>query len=202
MKRLPILFTAAMLAVLSCKKNNTAEAAVPPPAPATEVKKAVLEHSVTNIKGEQQPLSVYKGKVLLIVNTASKCGFTPQYGPLEELYKKYKAKGFEVLAFPSNDFGGQEPLSEPEVESFCSTQYGVTFPLFAKVHAKGPDQSPLYRTLTETPSAEIKGEVRWNFTKFLVDRSGKVVARYEPVVDPLNAKLIADVERLLAEPAK
>ncbi len=186
------------LAAASCGRPREA-AAQPPPAGPTET--AVLSHTVTNIQGEPVKLSSYAGKVLLIVNTASECGFTPQYAPLQTLRERFQARGFEVLAFPSNDFGGQEPGSSKEIQEFCSTRYKVTFPLFAKVHAKGPEIAPLYRTLTEATREGIRGEVRWNFTKFLVNRKGEVIARFEPVVDPLNEGLVSAVEKALAEPA-
>jgi glutathione peroxidase len=158
----------------------------------------MINHTVQSINGEAVELSSYRGRTLLIVNTASECGFTPQYEGLEKLYETYKDRGLVVLGFPSNDFGGQEPGSAEEIVTFCKKSYGVTFPLFAKIHAKGPEIAPLYKTLTEDTPAGIKGEVRWNFTKFLVDRQGAVVARFEPKVTPQSAELTAAVETTLS----
>ncbi len=157
----------------------------------------MIEHTVQTLKGETVALSTYRGKALLIVNTASECGYTPQYDGLEKLYQAYKDRGLVVLGFPSNDFGGQEPGTAEEIGAFCRKNYGVTFPLFAKVHAKGAEIAPLYKTLTEDTGAGIRGEVRWNFTKFLVDPKGDVVARFEPKVEPQARELVAAVEKAL-----
>lgn len=148
--------------------------------------------------GTERSLAAYRGKALLVVNTASRCGFTPQYEGLEKLAQRYRARGFEVLAFPANDFLGQEPGTDAEIRSFCSLKYGNTFPLFSKIHVKGKDIAPLYAWLTrESP---FPGDVSWNFAKFLVDPTGKVVARFEPKTDPLEAKLVAAVEAALPKP--
>ena len=145
--------------------------------------------------GSEKPLSSYKGKVLLIVNTASECGFTPQYKGLEELYQKYRDRGLEVLAFPANNFGSQEPGSDPEIRQFCTLKYHVSFPLFAKTSVKGADINPLYRYLTSRSGFD--GDITWNFNKFLVDRSGKVVARYDSKVEPMSPELVKEIEKLL-----
>lgn len=134
---------------------------------------------------------------MLIVNTASKCGYTPQYAGLQKLHERFADDGLAVIAFPSNDFGNQEPGSPAEIKTFCEDTYKVSFPLMAKVHTKGPDQAPVYRTLTEDTSDGIRGEVRWNFTKFLVDADGHVVARYESGVDPLDDRIVDEIEKLL-----
>lgn len=157
----------------------------------------MIDHRVTTIHGETVALSDYRGKTLLIVNVASRCGYTPQYQGLQTLYERYKDRGLVVMGFPSNDFGAQEPGSETEIASFCNTQYGVTFPMFAKVHARGEDKAPLYKALTEETDEGIAGEVRWNFTKFLVSPGGQVVQRFEPGVKPLDAALVAAVEAQL-----
>jgi glutathione peroxidase len=154
----------------------------------------VYDFTVKSIDGKDVPLSSYKGKALLIVNTASECGFTPQYEGLQKLYDAYKAKGFEVLAFPSNDFGGQEPGSNDEVKKFCTLKYKTTFPLFAKVAVKGAAAEPLYKFL------QAKGTVKWNFAKFLVDSKGEVVAHYESNVEPMSEPMKKAVEAAL--PAK
>jgi glutathione peroxidase len=147
----------------------------------------VYDFNVKSIDGKEVPLSTYKGKALLIVNTASECGFTPQYEGLQKLYEGYKAKGFEVLAFPSNDFGGQEPGSAEEIKKFCTLKYKTTFPLFAKVVVKGKQAEPLFRFLQDLP--KNGGEVKWNFSKFLVDSKGEVVAHFDSDVEPQSDTL-------------
>lgn len=156
---------------------------------------AIADVSVKTIDGKDQPLSDYAGKVLLIVNVASYCGYTPQYTGLEALYQKYRDQGLEVLAFPCNDYGAQEPGSNQEIQQFCETRYGVTFPLFDKVHAKGAQQHPLYARLTQTAPA---GDVAWNFEKFLVNKKGEVVARYKSSVAPNSPELMQAITRELA----
>lgn len=160
--------------------------------------KPEISHEVTTIDGTPTTLAAYRGKAMLIVNTASACGYTPQYKGLQALHTTYGARGLAVLGFPCNDFGGQEPGTEAEVKDFCDTTFGVTFPLFAKSHAKGANKSALYRTLTEETPDGIKGEVKWNFTKFLVDKSGHVVARFEPGVAPDAPELTAAIEKALS----
>ena len=158
----------------------------------------MIDHTVKTIDGEEVSLTAYRGKTLLIVNTASQCGLTPQYEQLEQLQQKYANRGFTVLGFPCNDFGGQEPGSAAEIKTFCSSTYQVSFPLFEKVRAQG-DKSPLYKTLTEEIEPTLRGEIKWNFTKFLVDGNGRVVARFEPMVKPLDPQLTAEIEKLLAQ---
>jgi glutathione peroxidase len=155
---------------------------------------------LNDIDGKPVQLSAYKGKVVLLVNTASECGFTPQYETLEKLYQTYKDKGLTILAFPSNDFGAQEPGTNAEIKTFCSTKFHTTFPLFAKITVKGSALHPLYAYLTrESP---FPGEVKWNFQKYLVDRSGNVAARFLSAVDPMSKEFRAAVEGLLAQKAK
>lgn len=149
--------------------------------------------------GSPATLGEYRGKVLLLVNVASKCGFTPQYEGLEALYERLHAQGFEVLAFPANDFMGQEPGSDAEIREFCSSTYGVTFPLFAKLHVKGDAQHPLYRYLTAGGGdPELAGDIGWNFNKFLVDREGRVIARWGSRTKPEDAELVEAIEKALA----
>jgi len=156
----------------------------------------IYDFTVTNIHGKKARLDAYKGKVLLIVNTASKCGFTPQYKGLEALYQKLHGKGLEILGFPCNQFGAQEPGSAEEIESFCEVNYGVTFPLFAKIDVNGDDAAPLYQFLKKAKPGLLGSEaIKWNFTKFLVDRSGNVVERYAPNAEP--ASLAGDIGKLL-----
>lgn len=163
------------------------------PAPRTEV--TVYRFTWPLGDGTPKPLKDYEGKVLLIVNTASKCGFTPQYEGLEKLYETYKDRGFVVLAFPSNDFMGQEPGNDAEIAQFCRLNYGVTFPVFQKSHVKGKDMNPLYRFLTE--ESGFNGAISWNFNKFLVDRQGRVVARFGSRTAPLDDALVKAVEAAL-----
>lgn len=165
----------------------------------------IYDYTVHDIKGNPVSLSEYRGKVLLIVNTASKCGFTPQLGPLQALYRQYRDQGLEILAFPSNQFAGQEPESHEAIAAFYASKYGVEFPIMAKGDVNGPDAMPLYRWLRDH-SVNKRGRklffwnrpIKWNFTKFLVSRHGEVVRRYEPPVEP--GKLAGDIEKQLAEP--
>ena len=146
---------------------------------------SLYDISARDITGTERPLADYRGKVLLVVNVASRCGFTPQYTGLEALYRKYHDRGFEVLGFPCNQFGSQEPGSEADIQGFCSTTYDVTFPLFAKVDVNGADAHPLYRLLKgEKPGILGTEAIKWNFTKFLVNRQGEVVKRYAPTDKP------------------
>ena len=155
----------------------------------------VHDFGAVTIDGLDQPLSAYRGKALLIVNTASKCGFTPQYEGLEALYEKYRARGFEVLAFPANDFLRQEPGSDSEIKTFCATKYKTTFPLFSKISVKGKKIHPLYAFLTR--ESGFPGEVSWNFNKFLVAPNGRVTARFASKTKPLAEELIAKLEEML-----
>ena len=157
---------------------------------------SVYDFTVKNIRGKDVKLDAYKGKPLLIVNTASECGFTPQYKGLETVYQKYHGKGLEILGFPCNQFGAQEPGTEKEIESFCEVNYGVTFPLFAKVDVNGDNAAPLYRFLKKEKPGLLGSEaIKWNFTKFLVDRNGNVVERYAPNAEP--AIIEPDIAKLL-----
>jgi glutathione peroxidase len=158
---------------------------------------AIIDHTVQTLTGGEIDLGSYRGRPMLIVNTASKCGFTPQYEGLQALHERYGEAGLVVIGFPSNDFGNQEPGSADEIAAFCQRNYGVSFPMMAKVHTRGPEQAPIYRTLTAESAAEFRGEVRWNFTKFLVDADGFVVARFESNVDPLDTKVTSAIEDLL-----
>ena len=162
--------------------------------------KSVLEFKLNDIDGKPVDLSKYKGKVLLIVNTASKCGHTPQYSALERIYDQYRAKGFEVLAFPANEFRGQEPGTNAEIKEFCTSKYDVSFPLFSKIVVKGEGTHPLYQFITSTDAnPKTGGEIKWNFTKFLVDREGKIVERFEPAVKPDDTKVTTAIEAELTK---
>src|SRR5881227_1482982 len=142
--------------------------------------KTVYDFTLNSIDGQPAPLAAYKGKVVLLVNVASKCGYTPQYSALESTYEKYKDRGFVIVGIPANNFGAQEPGTNEEIKTFCTRKYSVTFPMYAKISVKGSDQAPLYSYLTKETGPGITGEVKWNFTKFLVDRNGNVVQRFEP----------------------
>jgi glutathione peroxidase len=156
----------------------------------------VYDYSVKTIKGEEVSLENYKDQVLLIVNTASKCGFTPQYGQLQEIYDQYKDREFAVLGFPCNQFGSQEPGDEAEIEEFCTLNFGVNFPMFAKIDVNGENANPLFQYLAEeAPGIMGSKAIKWNFTKFLVDRTGKVIDRYAPNTAP--TKMVQDIENLL-----
>ena len=150
-------------------------------------------------EGTDSSLKAYAGKVVLVVNVASRCGNTPQYAGLEELAKRFGGEGFVVLGFPCNDFGGQEPGTNAEIREFCTTKYQVTFPIMDKVHVKGPDQCPLYTALTGS-SAKFPGNVKWNFGKFLIGRDGEVLARFEPGVKPGDPAIVGAIQAALKQP--
>jgi glutathione peroxidase len=150
-----------------------------------------------DIDGHPVDLKSFKGKVLLIVNTASMCGNTPQYAGLQEMYDRYRDRGFEILAFPANDFGQQEPGTNEEIKGFCYTKYSISFPLFSKISVVGKEQHPLYRYLTQHSS--FPGRVTWNFQKYLVDRSGNIIGKYDPGMDPLAPAILADIEKALVK---
>lgn len=160
--------------------------------------KSVYEFKMKDIEGKEVSLSKYKGKVVMLVNVASKCGLTPQYEALQGLYTKYKDQGFVVLGFPANNFMGQEPGTEAEIKEFCSVKYNVTFPLFSKISVKGDDQHPLYQYLTsKETNPDFGGEIKWNFNKFLVGKDGKIIARFEPKVKPDSEEVVQAIEKAL-----
>lgn len=176
-----VISVIAILAVISISAQNTSE---------------FYKFKVNNIKGEKVNLEQYKDKVILIVNTASKCGLTPQYEGLEALYNKYKSQGFVVLGFPCNQFMGQEPGTAEEIEKFCSMKYNITFPLFEKIKVNGDDAHQLYKFLKEKlPLESADNEIRWNFEKFLIDRNGNPVKRFAPKIKP--EELSSEIETLL-----
>lgn len=201
MSRLASL-VAALALLAAC--DRSAPTSGPTPTPATSAAPAASKPSmaqatslhtlsVKRLDGTEESLSAYAGKVLLVVNTASECGYTPQYESLQAVHAKYAARGFSVLGFPSNDFGGQEPGSSAEIATFCKTKYGVAFPLFEKVKTKGEGQSPVYALL-----AAEKGAPKWNFHKYLVDKAGKVVAAWPSAVRPDAAEITQAIEEQLA----
>ncbi|MEO8026418.1 MAG: glutathione peroxidase [Bryobacteraceae bacterium] len=161
---------------------------------------SIYDFTVNGIDGKPKTLADYKGKVVMIVNVASKCGFTPQYRELEGLYKKYQGQGFVILGFPANNFMSQEPGTDEEIKTFCSRTYDVTFPMFSKVSVKGSDMAPLYQYLTDKKTnPEHGGFVGWNFSKFLVDRNGRIVDRFMPTTKPESMGVVEAVEKALAE---
>lgn len=169
----------------------------PDPKPEEKIEPYVLGFTVKDIEGKEQKLEQYKGKVLVIINVASRCGYTRgHYTELQALYEKYKSEGLEILAFPANDFGRQEPGSNADIKEFCESQYSVTFPLFEKISVKGAEQHPLFKLLSKQPKP-IGGDPRWNFTKWVVDRSGNVVARFEPEVAPKEPQFEGKLVELL-----
>jgi glutathione peroxidase len=155
---------------------------------------SIYNVTVKDMSGKDVSLSEYEGKVLLIVNVASECGYTPQYEGLQKLYETYNGKGFEILAFPCNDFGGQEPGTNEEIKEFCSSTFGVTFPLFDKIKVLGENKEPLYEKLINNPTTE-QGDIKWNFEKFLISKNGEVVARFRSAVEPLSDEIINAVEK-------
>lgn len=158
---------------------------------------SVYEYTAVTNQGKEQSLGEYEGNVLLIVNTASRCGFAPQFKELQELYEKYHSRGFYVLGFPCNQFGNQEPGTDEEIRNFCEINYRVTFPLFQKVDVKGENQHPLFKYLTQSAQGLLNKEIKWNFTKFLVDRQGNVVKRFAPTTSP--KKIAPEIEALLEQ---
>jgi glutathione peroxidase len=161
-----------------------------------------LDFTVKDIDGKQANLADYKGKVVLIVNVASKCGNTPQYEALEAMYKKYQEHGLVIIGFPANNFGKQEPGTEKEIKQFCTSKYNVTFPMMAKVSVKGEDKAPVYAWLTDSKTdPDFAGDVTWNFGKFLIDRNGNVIGRFDPATKPTDPKVVGAVEKALAAKA-
>jgi glutathione peroxidase len=159
---------------------------------------SVHEFTLDALNGTPTPLANFKGKVMLMVNVASQCGYTYQYEALQALYMKYKDQGFVITGFPANNFGSQEPGTNEEIGAFCKSKFGVTFPMFSKISVKGTDKAPLYQFLTDAKTnPKTGGEIQWNFTKFLVDRNGKILARFEPATEPNSLEVIAAVESAL-----
>jgi len=156
---------------------------------------SVYDYTFNSIDGSPAPLAAYKGKVLLIVNVASKCGFTPQYKELEAIYEKYKDQGFVIAGFPANNFGAQEPGTNDEIKTFCTRNYKVTFPMYSKISVKGSDIAPLYDYLTKSTG----GDIKWNFTKILIGKDGAIVSRFESKVKPDDPEVTAAIEKALAQ---
>ena len=200
------LLLAALACTLSCAIGAQAEEGKKASAEGTETAveahnaeaATALDFKVKDIDGKDVDLAQYKGKVVMIVNVASKCGLTPQYEQLEALYDKYKAQGFVILGFPANNFNGQEPGTNEEIKFFCQEKYEVEFPLFEKISVKGEDQAPLYQYLTsEVTNGEFAGDIQWNFQKFLVGKDGKVIAKFAPRTKPDEAEVVEKIEAAL-----
>lgn len=159
---------------------------------------SIYDFSMKNIDGADVKLSQYRGRVVMIVNVASKCGYTPQYEGLQKLYAKHQSRGFVILGFPANNFGGQEPGTNEEIKTFCSSKYSVTFPMFSKISVKGADIHPFYQFLTSKETdPQFGGDIRWNFNKFLAGKDGKIIARFEPQVTPDDPSVSAAIEKAL-----
>ncbi len=158
---------------------------------------SIYDFTLPLLNGKDAPLASYKGKVVLVVNVASRCGFTPQYTALEAIYEKYKDQGFVIIGFPANNFGGQEPGTNEEIAKFCTGKYNVTFPVYGKISVKGDDQAPLYSYLTKDANPAVAGDIKWNFTKFLVDRKGNVVQRFESAITPDSPEVVTAIEAAL-----
>ena len=203
MKMLTIL-AGWLLVVFSCGCKKDGPAVTPPEGtPQAEVvaaSKPLYAFELEDMDGGAGDLAALRGKALLLVNVAGKCGYTPQYAGLQALYEKYGPRGFVVVGFPANNFGGQEPGTNEQIRQFCSSTYGVTFPVYAKISVKGDDIHPLYRFLTSRQSnPQFGGDIAWNFTKFLISREGDVVGRYESAVEPSDQRLVADIESALGK---
>ena len=160
--------------------------------------KSVFDFTLNSIDGQPAPLAAYKGKVVMLVNVASRCGYTPQYTALESIYEKYKDRGLVIVGIPANNFGAQEPGTDQEIKTFCQSKYSVTFPMMSKVSVKGGDKAPLYQFLTDkAASPKTGGEIQWNFTKFLVGPDGQIIARFEPAVTPDSPEVTSAIEKAL-----
>jgi glutathione peroxidase len=198
MKKYVMLLALAVLIIASVFITMTWGGGDPLKAGETMAEKSVLDFTMKSIDGNDVKLDVYSGKVLLLVNVASKCGYTPQYQGLESVYKRYKEQGLVVMGFPANNFFWQEPGTNEEIKTFCTTKYNVTFPMFAKISVKGDKIHPLYKFLTSKQTdPEFGGAISWNFNKFLVDRAGKVVARFSSKDQPESEKVVQAIEQAL-----
>jgi len=187
---LAVIGAAVVSVVALSRTNDKMEAAT--------VANSVYDFTMKDIDGKETNLAQYRGKVLLLVNVASRCGFTPQYEGLEKVYLKYKDRGLIILGFPANNFMSQEPGTNEEIKTFCSLKYNVTFPMFSKISVKGDDMHPLYKYLTDKQSdPQFGGDVKWNFNKFLVGRDGKIIGRFEPAVKPESAEVAQAIEKAL-----
>lgn len=185
-----VICAAAFAISLSTRANGALDSG--------EKMNSIYDFTLKDIDHKEVNLGQYRGKVVLVVNVASRCGYTPQYEGLQKIYLKYKDRGFVILGFPANNFMAQEPGTDEEIKTFCSTKYNVTFPIFSKISVKGDDIHPLYKFLTsKETNPDFGGEIKWNFSKFLMDRNGKIIARFEPKVTPESDPLIQAIEKAL-----
>ncbi len=191
------VLSVSVLGVCTSCEDKTPETTESPAAGGSPI----YQFELNDIDGVPVRLAAYSGKVLLLVNVASQCGYTPQYAGLQQLYERYQADGLVVLGFPANNFGSQEPGTEEQIKAFCTTNYNVTFPMFAKISVRGDDIHPLYKLLTAVAPTHTgsPGPVTWNFNKFLIGRDGKVIGRYDSKVEPLGAQLVDEIEKALAQ---
>lgn len=198
-----LLLISLLAASTGCNREDPqAREQTTPPEDKAGARAAVYEFELNDIDGTPVKLGAYSGKVLLLVNVASKCGYTPQYAGLQQLYEKYEDQGLVVLGFPANNFGSQEPGTDEEIQAFCTTNYNVTFPMFSKISVKGDDIHPLYDFLTDPASnPKFAGPIAWNFNKFLIGRDGNVIGRYDSKVEPLSPELTGEIEKALAKEA-
>ena len=196
MSKLSILIVVALLGTFFISIyafSSSSEKSVPLP-----LKSSIYEYDVTDIDGNEVSLDKYKGNVLMIVNTASKCGYVSQYKDLQKVYEKHKKDGFVILGFPSNNFAGQEPGTNKEIKDFCTLRYKVTFPMFAKISVKGDDQAPIYNFLTnEKTNPDFAGDITWNFNKFLINKNGKIIARFSSQEVPESKEILKTIEKAL-----
>jgi len=198
-----VMCIALGMVVLKARQVMGKDVIKDPNAPATQpAGSSPLAFTVKDIDGKDYDLAQLKGKVVMIINVASKCGFTKQYTGLEKLYEKYKDRGLVIVGFPANNFNSQEPGTDAEIKTFCSSKYNVTFPMMSKISVKGDDQHPLYDLLTHKTPTDFRGEIGWNFTKFLVDRNGQVFARFASKTTPEDEQLVGAVEKALGAAAR
>ena len=193
------LCAVALWAKPSFPDNVVKEPTKAPAQPKGNAPASPLDFAVKSIDGKEQNLSAYKGKVVMIVNVASKCGFTKQYKQLEAVYKKYADEGLVIIGFPANNFGSQEPGTDEQIKAFCTSKFDVTFPMMSKISVLGDDKAPLYKFLTEKPTAgDFAGDIGWNFNKFIVDRNGNIIARYNSKATPDDPQVTSEIEKALA----
>lgn len=186
-----VVVCAALFAISISSRESSAASGV-------EKMNSIYDFSLKDIDHKEVSLSQYRGKVVMVVNVASRCGYTPQYEGLQKVYMKYKDRGFVILGFPANNFMSQEPGTDEEIKTFCSTKYSVTFPIFSKISVKGDDIHPLYKFLTsKETNPDFGGDIKWNFSKFLVDKNGKIIGRFEPKVTPESEQVIQAIEKAL-----
>lgn len=188
-----VIISIFLISITACSGGDAVATTTP------LAEKSIYEFTIKDINGNDVKMDQYRGKVLLVVNVASQCGYTPQYAGLQNIYTKYKDQGFYVLGFPANNFGAQEPGSNQEIKEFCSTKFKVNFPMFAKISVNGADKHPFYRFLTEkSTNPDFAGDIKWNFNKFLIGKDGKVLARYDSGSEPESVEVTGAIEKALS----